>query len=232
MKLRPLLPLLLSSLVMASLGCVSANQALYDFDGDGILDENDCDSDDAEIHPGAPDSFGDGIDQNCDGSDGVDQDGDGYPGNADAGSPQRDCNDNNSSWYPGAADVVDDDGADSNCDGTDGVDSDSDGWASLASGGEDCNDDDPQWGQAQDIDEDGVTDCAGDCADTDAAIHPGAVEICDGRDNDCSGAADFSNVHGGEEDGDGDGSPLCAEDCDDADPTRETLDLDGDGFST
>jgi hypothetical protein len=31
---------------------------------------------------------------------------------------------------------------------------------------------------------------AGDCSDTSAAIHPGAIEICDGVDNDCDGKTD------------------------------------------
>ncbi|HEX4824788.1 MAG TPA: putative metal-binding motif-containing protein [Candidatus Polarisedimenticolaceae bacterium] len=41
-----------------------------------------------------------------------------------------------------------------------------------------------------DNDGDGVTDCAGDCNDADPKIHPGAAEVCDGRDNDCNGLID------------------------------------------
>jgi hypothetical protein len=42
----------------------------------------------------------------------------------------------------------------------------------------------------KDLDGDGVTDCAGDCNDQDAKIRTGAVEVCDGRDNDCNGSID------------------------------------------
>jgi len=42
-------------------------------------------------------------------------------------------------------------------------------------------------GQADDRDSDGASFCAGDCDDADPAVQPGAVEICDGRDNDCDG---------------------------------------------
>ncbi|HZN03316.1 MAG TPA: MopE-related protein [Candidatus Polarisedimenticolia bacterium] len=41
-----------------------------------------------------------------------------------------------------------------------------------------------------DEDGDGFDSCKDDCDDADAAIHPGAAELCDARDNDCSGTAD------------------------------------------
>ena len=39
-----------------------------------------------------------------------------------------------------------------------------------------------------DSDGDGVTEEDGDCDDNDASIHPGAVEVCDGVDDNCSGS--------------------------------------------
>jgi hypothetical protein len=85
-----------------------------------------------------------------------------------------------------------------------------------------------------------------DCDDGDAEVFPGAVEVCDGRDEDCSGAADDPF------DADGDGQAGCAGDCDDADPYNaeilpewcdgrdndcdgdvdEGFDADGDGIAT
>ncbi len=52
-----------------------------------------------------------------------------------------------------------------------------------------------------------------DCDDTDAAINPGATEICDGLDNDCDGV-----IPADETDADGDGYMVCENDCDDTDP--------------
>ncbi len=58
---------------------------------------------------------------------------------------------------------------------------------------------------AVDLDHDGYSPGGGDCDDTDAAVYPDALEVCDGKDNDCDGDTD----EGVEEifylDGDGDG---------------------------
>ncbi len=62
-----------------------------DIDGDGYSEsEGDCDDSDSSIHPGASDTFGDGVDQNCDGVDGLDADGDGYASEDSGGT---DCDD-------------------------------------------------------------------------------------------------------------------------------------------
>jgi hypothetical protein len=44
--------------------------------------------------------------------------------------------------------------------------------------------------QSTDADADGFTVCAGDCDDANPAIHPGATESCDGRDDNCDGQVD------------------------------------------
>ncbi len=42
----------------------------------------------------------------------------------------------------------------------------------------------------RDDDGDTYTTCENDCNDNDAAVHPGAPELCDGKDNDCDGTTD------------------------------------------
>lgn len=98
-----------------------------------------------------------------------------------------------------------------------------------------------------DSDKDGYTPAQGDCDDSDPAVHPKAVEVCnDGMDNNCNGVTDAL-----EPDGDGDGFGPCQGDCDDTDkdvsPAASEIDgdkidnncdgevdgdFDGDGFST
>ena len=162
----------------------------------------DCDDLDAGVHPGAVDSLLDGVDQDCDGVDGAgaDVDGDGDP-------ESTDCDDLDPSRYNGAPELCDD--IDSNCDGdadsdialTWYADSDTDGYGSSSATQAACEA--PQ----------GYIAVGGDCDDSEATVHPGAPEECDGLDNDCDAA-----LPADESDADLDGHMLCTGDCDDAAP--------------
>jgi len=123
---RTALALLLYSATLGALGgvvgCGSVGDILYDYDGDGSMDQDDCDPADPDVFPGATvDEYGDGIDSNCDGNDGIDGDGDGFPAPG-AGVPAdlEDCNDSNDSIYPGGEEILNDT-IDQNCDGVDGI---------------------------------------------------------------------------------------------------------------
>jgi alpha-tubulin suppressor-like RCC1 family protein len=142
-----------------------------------------------------PEVAGDGIDNDCDGlvdeADARparwyrDRDGDGF-GDRDASVDSTgvvaghvlvagDCDDDDEFRSPGARELCN------------GLDDDCDGQANFALGVNDFEDDDG----------DGFVDaaCPGgggrrDCDDRDPATHPGALELCDGRDNDCDGMVD------------------------------------------
>jgi hypothetical protein len=179
-----------------------------DLDSDGWLRSlGDCNDHDPTVYPAAPEVCDDGIDQNCDEADveWTDGDGDGFS------NCTGDCDDSDPSRFPGATEICD--LFDSDCDGQvdEGFDLDGDGW-SVCDTPPDCDDSDPSLTPADD-DGDGSTPCSGDCDDSDATAHPGAIELCDGVDNDCDGV-----VAAYEEDADADGFLSC-EECDDDEPT-------------
>jgi len=153
-----------------------------------------------------------------------------------------DCGPQDPHTYPGAPEIPD--CRDNNCDGvmdegTVSIDSDLDGYCVGVVQGDvttccddaipgDCSDIDASL-HPVDEDGDGFSPCDGDCDEGDDTIHPDAVEICDGRDNDCDGEAGPFD----ESDEDGDGYPACS-DCDDSDPDINpgVIDLANDGVDT
>jgi uncharacterized protein (TIGR03382 family) len=191
-----------------------------------VIDARDCDDANAGVHPGMPEAWYDGVDQDCDGND-ADADADGFAAISAGGD---DCDDASAETFPGAEDAPYD-GVDQDCAQDDDFDADGDGHAVQAAGGDDCDDTDASvFPGAADEPYDGVsTDCtpaddadqdadgfdalaAGgtDCDDSDSAVHPGAAEIWyDDVDQDCDGADD--------QDQDGDGFAVDV-DCDDSEP--------------
>lgn len=152
-----------------------------------------------------------------------DDDGDGWPANID-------CDDTNSQVHPGAAELCD--GIDNDCDAqvdenpVNGqqwyFDGDQDGWGTFSNIVVACSP--PPGYVAQ----------GGDCADNNSGVHPGAMEVCDGTDNDCDGPID-ENLNCN--DSDGDGVTVAQGDCDDTNPAVypgapelcDTIDNDCDG---
>jgi hypothetical protein len=96
-----------------------------DVDADGYESRacggDDCDDQSKDIHPGAAETCGDGVDQDCDGKDQecscdtADADGDGHA-SIDCGGD--DCDDQSKDIHPGAAETCGD-GVDQDCDGQD-----------------------------------------------------------------------------------------------------------------
>jgi len=165
-----------------------------DDDGDGLTEnQGDCNDADAEIYPGAAETCGDGIDQDCSGDDAAcppgpndtDDDGDSYTEN------EGDCNDGDAGIFPGANDVC-----------GDGIDQD-------CSGGDEICPPDPS---NSDDDNDGYTENQGDCNDSNPAVHPGAAEICNNLDDNCNGQTDEGVQASFYRDADGDtyGNPAVA----------------------
>lgn len=102
--------------------------------------------------------------------------------------------------------LIDEDFIDSDQDGTpdcldndsdnDGVDDDVDNCPTVTNPGQENSDDDPD-GDAcdEDDDNDGTLD-GDDCEPTDPLVHPGATEVCNGKDDDCDDQTDPAGSQG------------------------------------
>ena len=210
-------------------GPESSDDEDKDLDGYTIGD-GDCDDTKGSIYPGAEDVC-DGQDNNCDGEidEGgsltfyIDYDGDGYgldsemfnisACEAQAGYVDNalDCDDTDPDVNPDALERCDE--LDNDCDGsvdedlvaTYHMDSDGDGFGDSTMPSERC-----EAGDGYVLD-------ARDCDDTNAEIHPGAPELCDGIDNNCLDGIDeglSASVYL-DVDGDGYGDPgMPASGCD------------------
>jgi hypothetical protein len=169
-----------------------------DADGDGIGVLCDCDDSEPSTYPTAPQICGDGLNNDCAdqgwpalaGTNEADDDGDGFSECLD------DCDDSRSSIYPGSPQICGDE-LNNDCLHP--------GWPVLA-GTNDGDDDD-----------DGLSECEGDCDDSERWVYPGAPQIChDGLNNDCA-HQEWPDLTGtNEADEDGDGFSECTGDCDDA----------------
>jgi len=174
------------------------------------LAAGDCNDGNPQVNPAAPEVCGNGLDDDCDGSqndEGAvgcawffrDADGDGYGVAGDSrclcfadgayrAGTGGDCDDADPAVHPGAKEDCATEG-DDNCNGETNeqnatgctpfwADRDLDGWGS---------DETECWCEPAGV---FTATRTGDCEDGSAAIHPGAAEVCNARDDDCDGATD------------------------------------------
>jgi hypothetical protein len=226
-----------------------------------VRDASDCDDGDASSHPSA-DEHCDGHDDDCDGAvdedDAVDattwyadDDGDGWGDPADGrracAAPSGwlatpgDCDDGDAAINPDAIEVCDPDDVDEDCNGV--ADDDDASAVGLSTWYADVDTDgygDPGNSSAACERPRGYLSDDSDCDDGNRAVNPGAVERCNGVDDDCDALVDdadpdisdprlfYSDVDGdGYGDRDDAGTLACSpptgttdddSDCDDSDP--------------
>ena len=176
-----------------------ATRNCIDLDGDGFGKSGasdcaksqavDCDDANVSVHPGAKEIPGNGKDDDCTGGDGVpvvsdcvDKDQDGYGAVGHTNCPghvgEVDCNDQNANAHPGGTEIAGN-RIDENCDGKDDspagcTDADKDGYGVAPN--VNCG----EGGAAMPV----------DCNDANKEISPGALEKCNGVDDDCDGQTD------------------------------------------
>ncbi len=206
--------------VTVDVGDVTEGTPSVDADGDGYINDEDCDDNEGTTHPGAIEIC-DGIDNNCNGEidEGVgetfyaDMDADGFGNDSETleacEAPENyipvgnDCDDQNPSVNPAAAELCD--GIDNNCDGiTDDAnegnwypDLDGDGFGESSGLVVGCSPGDD------------YVQLGGDCDDTNPEVNPLGVELCDNIDNDCDSEIDegVGMIFYADNDQDGFGSP-------------------------
>jgi hypothetical protein len=210
--------------VMATTVCQTAAPVGF------VANSLDCDDTDATVNPDAVELCDD-KDNNCNGAIDdnltqftyyVDADGDGFGSDISATTTcqsaapvgfvdnKLDCDDADASINPNAVELCDN--KDNNCNGsiddnlpvfTYYVDADGDGFGSDVSVVTTCQTATPV----------GFVSNKLDCDDADATISPDAVELCDGKDNDCNGSVDDNlplKTYFADADGDGYGNPVTA----------------------
>ena len=172
-----------------------------------VADATDCDDLSAASYPGAPEVC-DQADNDCDVAidegvqtlwyDDLDHDGYGWPiGGVLACNPPlgrtddaTDCDDGRVSVHPGADEVCN--GLDDDCD--DAIDDEPVDWSLFFVDADGDGFGDPTLPLLQCFLTPNTAVEPTDCLDSDPAIHPAMPEVCDGVDNDCSGAIDDEAV--------------------------------------
>jgi len=181
---------------------------------------DDCNDADGNIHPGATE-YCNGVDDDCDSATDeenatgcatwyLDSDGDTYgvtgqtrclcsPDGSYSASQGGDCEDGDGAIYPGAVEVCangkdddcDDETDEAGCQGctTYYLDSDDDTWG--VSGQTQCLSSPGAGGYP-----DHTATIGGDCDDNEPAVNPGAIEACNGINDDCDGATDEEDATG------------------------------------
>ena len=216
---------------LSAVALLACNDTKLDQDGDGFTElTGDCDDQDANVNPDAPEVCYNGIDDNCNGVEDeegatsgrvwyIDTDGDGYGLNEvtlnaceqpEGYSAEKwDCIDNDPAINPAATELCD--YIDNDCDGqvdessAEGAirwmqDLDGDGYGDDTAEAYSCTDPGDGW-----------INTGGDCNDSDPLINPGQQESCfSAQDDNCDGNLNEADAYGCVDyyaDADGDGFP-------------------------